>query len=131
MKDKRIRHRQAEITAVTEHRARCFVITRGDLPSLDMAQRIITNKTAIFVAAKPIHLLGTDGPDLPPLSVAAPLIPNDGFNENVPGSAMQNAMPVQILQPGDISDAIAFLVSDQARWITGVSLPVDAGFSER
>ncbi len=46
-------------------------------------------------------------------------------------SAMQNAMPVQILQPGDISDAIAFLVSDQARWITGVSLPVDAGFSVR
>jgi hypothetical protein len=32
MKDKRIRHRQAEITAVTEHKARCFVITRGDLP---------------------------------------------------------------------------------------------------
>jgi SDR family mycofactocin-dependent oxidoreductase len=46
-------------------------------------------------------------------------------------SAMQNAMPVQILQPEDISDAIAFLVSDQAKWITGVSLPVDAGFSIR
>lgn len=46
-------------------------------------------------------------------------------------SAMQNAMPVQILQPEDISDAIAFLVSDQAKWITGVSLPVDAGFSVR
>jgi SDR family mycofactocin-dependent oxidoreductase len=46
-------------------------------------------------------------------------------------SAMQNAMPVQILQPEDISDAISFLVSDQAKWITGVSLPVDAGFSVR
>jgi SDR family mycofactocin-dependent oxidoreductase len=46
-------------------------------------------------------------------------------------SAMQNAMPVQILQPEDISDAIAFLASDQAKWITGVSLPVDAGFSVR
>src|ERR1700729_561295 len=46
-------------------------------------------------------------------------------------AAMQNAMPVQILQPADISDAIAFLVSDQAKWITGVSLPVDAGFSVR
>ena len=46
-------------------------------------------------------------------------------------SAMQNAMPVQILQPEDISDTIAFLVSDQAKWITGVSLPVDAGFSVR
>ena len=46
-------------------------------------------------------------------------------------SAMQNAMPVQMLQPEDISDAIAFLVSDQAKWITGVSLPVDAGFAVR
>jgi hypothetical protein len=51
MKDKRIRHRQAEITAVTEHKARCFVITRGDLRSADMAQRFITNKAAILTAA--------------------------------------------------------------------------------
>jgi NAD(P)-dependent dehydrogenase (short-subunit alcohol dehydrogenase family) len=46
-------------------------------------------------------------------------------------AAMRNAMPVQVLQPSDISDAIAFLVSDQAKWVTGVSLPVDAGFSIR
>jgi len=51
MKDKRIRHRQAEITAVTEHKARCFVITRGDLPSAEMAQRFIANKAAILAAA--------------------------------------------------------------------------------
>lgn len=46
-------------------------------------------------------------------------------------SAMQNALPVDILQPGDISDTVEFLVSDKAKWITGVSLPVDAGFSIR
>jgi SDR family mycofactocin-dependent oxidoreductase len=46
-------------------------------------------------------------------------------------SAMQNAMPIDILEPEDISDAVAFLVSDQAKWITGVALPVDAGFSVR
>ena len=51
MKDKRIRHRPAEIAAVTEHKARCFVITRGGLPSPDMAQRFITNKAAILTAA--------------------------------------------------------------------------------
>jgi hypothetical protein len=51
MKDKRIRHRQAEITAVIEHMARCFVITRGDLPSADRGQRFITNKAAILGAA--------------------------------------------------------------------------------
>ena len=46
-------------------------------------------------------------------------------------AAMQNALPVDILQPSDISDTVAFLVSDQAKYITGVSLPVDAGFSVR
>jgi NAD(P)-dependent dehydrogenase (short-subunit alcohol dehydrogenase family) len=46
-------------------------------------------------------------------------------------AAMQNAMPIDILEPEDISDAVAFLVSDQAKWITGVALPVDAGFCVR
>jgi SDR family mycofactocin-dependent oxidoreductase len=46
-------------------------------------------------------------------------------------SAMQNAMPIDILEPEDVADAVAFLVSDQAKWITGVALPVDAGFCVR
>lgn len=46
-------------------------------------------------------------------------------------SAMQNAMPVDILEPEDIAEAVAFLVSDRAKWITGVALPVDAGFCVR
>jgi SDR family mycofactocin-dependent oxidoreductase len=46
-------------------------------------------------------------------------------------SGMRNALPVDILQASDITDAVAFLVSDQAKYITGVSLPVDAGFSVR
>lgn len=50
MKDKRIRHRQAEISAVIEHGARCFVITRGDLPSSEMAYRFVANRAAILVA---------------------------------------------------------------------------------
>ena len=41
---------------------------------------------------------------------------------------MQNARPVDALEPEGISDPVAFLVSDQAKWITGAALPVDAGF---
>jgi hypothetical protein len=52
MKDKRIRHRSAEIEAVVLHKAKCFVITRGDLASADMARRLIANKQAIFRAAQ-------------------------------------------------------------------------------
>jgi hypothetical protein len=50
MKDKRIRHRQAEIQAVAEHKARCFVIANGGLPSDEMANRFITHKLAIYDA---------------------------------------------------------------------------------
>ncbi|GII64394.1 putative ribonuclease VapC45 [Sphaerisporangium krabiense] len=56
MKDKRIRYRRAEIQAVIEHQARCFVITRGDLTSTDYAQRFVINQGAIFAAS---HM---DGP---------------------------------------------------------------------
>jgi SDR family mycofactocin-dependent oxidoreductase len=40
-----------------------------------------------------------------------------------------NALPVPWLDPVDISNAILFLVSDEARYVTGVTLPVDAGFT--
>ncbi len=41
---------------------------------------------------------------------------------------MSNALPVEVLQPEDIANAVAWLVSEEARFITGVTLPVDAGF---
>ena len=46
-------------------------------------------------------------------------------------SSMQNALPIEILQPEDIANAVAWLVSDQANFITGVALPLDAGFTVR
>lgn len=51
MKDKKIRYRSAEIAAVIEHKARCFVITRGDLTSAQYAERFITNRDAILRTA--------------------------------------------------------------------------------
>ncbi|MFE9096772.1 mycofactocin-coupled SDR family oxidoreductase [Streptomyces sp. NPDC007264] len=46
-------------------------------------------------------------------------------------SAMQNALPIEILQPEDIANAVAYLVSDEARFITGTQWALDAGFSVR
>ncbi|MGR7024393.1 SDR family oxidoreductase [Geodermatophilus sp. URMC 62] len=40
-------------------------------------------------------------------------------------------LPVPCVDPVDISDAILFLVSDEARHVTGVTLPVDAGYTIR
>jgi SDR family mycofactocin-dependent oxidoreductase len=46
-------------------------------------------------------------------------------------AAMQNALPIDILQPEDIANAVAWLVSDEAKFVTGVALPLDAGFTVR
>ena len=42
-------------------------------------------------------------------------------------SQATNLLPVPWVEPRDISEAVAFLVSDSARYVTGISLPVDAG----
>ncbi|WP_029432082.1 mycofactocin-coupled SDR family oxidoreductase [Blastococcus sp. URHD0036] len=42
-------------------------------------------------------------------------------------NSLANALPVEAVEPRDISNAIAWLVSDDARYVTGSLIPVDAG----
>jgi (+)-trans-carveol dehydrogenase len=44
-----------------------------------------------------------------------------------PVSQEMNALPIPWVEPVDISNALLFLASDEARYITGVTLPIDAG----
>jgi SDR family mycofactocin-dependent oxidoreductase len=46
-------------------------------------------------------------------------------------SALANPLPVELLDPDDVAAAVAWLVSDDAKWVTGVALPVDAGFTNK
>ena len=39
-----------------------------------------------------------------------------------------NAIPVPWIDPVDVSNAVLFLASDEARFVTGIAMPVDAGF---
>lgn len=43
------------------------------------------------------------------------------------GDVIANLLPVEMIEPGDVSDAILWLVSDAARYVTGTCLPIDAG----
>jgi SDR family mycofactocin-dependent oxidoreductase len=71
-----------------------------------------------------------------PTGVATPMVLNDQVGKYVqdnPEAAkmVANLMPVDLIEPVDISNAILYLVSDDARYVTGVTLPVDAGFIAR
>jgi len=71
-----------------------------------------------------------------PTGVNTPMIVNDVMAEFLAqdpqmSSAVANALPVPMVEPVDISNAIVWLVSDDARYVTGVMLPVDAGFSNK
>jgi SDR family mycofactocin-dependent oxidoreductase len=42
---------------------------------------------------------------------------------------LSNLLPIDVLEPSEISSAVLWLASDEARYVTGVTLPVDAGFT--
>jgi len=75
-----------------------------------------------------------------PGSVATPMIDNEFFlrvaRPDLDKPTLADAaepigrnhlLPVPVLEARDISNAVLFLASDEARYITGVALPVDAG----
>jgi SDR family mycofactocin-dependent oxidoreductase len=72
-----------------------------------------------------------------PTGANTPMVMNDAMqqwileNAAVAAAGMQNALPVDLIEASDVTNAILWLVSDMARYVTGVALPVDAGFTAR
>ncbi len=71
-----------------------------------------------------------------PTGVATGMVMNEAMAalvaaEDVAVTAMQNALPIPVLMPEDIAGAVAWLVSDEAKFITGTAWPLDAGFAVR
>jgi (+)-trans-carveol dehydrogenase len=56
-----------------------------------------------------------------------PDLENPGPDDMAPICQMFHTMPVPWVEPVDISNAVLFFASDEARYITGVTLPVDLG----
>ena len=68
-----------------------------------------------------------------PTGVNTPMVTNEAFakwGELHPEilTTLGNVLPVQLIEPGDVSNAIVFLCSDEARYVTGIAMPIDAGF---
>jgi SDR family mycofactocin-dependent oxidoreductase len=73
-----------------------------------------------------------------PTGVNTPMVVNDRsqarMDELMAGNfvdGLSNLMPVPLIEPVDISNAMVWLASDDARYVTGVTLSVDAGFNIR
>ncbi|WP_106403642.1 mycofactocin-coupled SDR family oxidoreductase [Actinocorallia populi] len=56
-----------------------------------------------------------------------PDLENPTAEDMAPISQMMNALPIPWVEAVDISNAVLFLSSDEGRYITGVTLPIDAG----
>jgi (+)-trans-carveol dehydrogenase len=56
-----------------------------------------------------------------------PDLENPGPDDMAPICQMFHTLPIPWVDPIDISNAVLFFVSDEARYITGVTLPIDAG----
>jgi (+)-trans-carveol dehydrogenase len=56
-----------------------------------------------------------------------PDLPSPGREDVKAGFAEMNLLPIPWVDPVDISNAIVWLASDAARYVTGITLPVDAG----
>ena len=72
-----------------------------------------------------------------PAGVDTPLVAGLGgmnqFIEQSPtmGPIFMNTMPVEVVDPVDISNAVLYLASDEARYVTGLEMKVDAGCTIR
>ncbi len=56
-----------------------------------------------------------------------PDIPNPSQDDMVEAMTSLNALPVPWVEAVDVANVAVFLASDEARYITGVALPIDAG----
>jgi SDR family mycofactocin-dependent oxidoreductase len=66
-----------------------------------------------------------------PQGVRTPMIMNSFFTTSVrddaPPGWMANAMNTEVVEPQDVSEAVMWLLSDQARYVTGSTIAVDSG----
>ncbi len=87
--------------------------------SRTMANELASHK----IRVNTVHPTGVDTPMGTGLGGLESLI---GRDPNL-GPIYMNTLPVEVVDPRDISNAVLFLASDEARYVTGLEFTVDAG----
>jgi SDR family mycofactocin-dependent oxidoreductase len=86
--------------------------------------RTMANELAAHkIRVNTVHPTGVDTPMGTGLGGLEALINRD---PNL-GPIYMNTLPVEIVDPRDISNAVLFLASDEARYVTGLEFTIDAG----
>jgi (+)-trans-carveol dehydrogenase len=83
-----------------------------------------------WIRVNSVHPTGVDTPMMlndAALRLYRPDLENPTREDVVGVFAGVHALPVPWVEPVDVSNAVVFLASDEARYVTGASLPVDAG----
>ncbi|WP_433193076.1 mycofactocin-coupled SDR family oxidoreductase [Nocardia sp. CA-107356] len=74
-----------------------------------------------------VHPAGVNTPMLDGLGGMDGLIARDPSTAGI----FHNTLPVEVVEPRDISDAVLFLASDESRYVTGLEFTIDAGATNR
>jgi SDR family mycofactocin-dependent oxidoreductase len=86
--------------------------------------KTMANELAQYrIRVNTVHPTGVDTPMVVGLGGLNPLIEKDPDL----GPIFVNTFPVEMVEPRDISNAVLFLASDEARYVTGLEFTVDAG----
>ncbi len=85
-----------------------------------------------MIRVNSVHPTGVDTPMIMNDSLYRQMVPDAAHptrEDVIPIMSAMNALPVPWVDPIDISNAVLFLASDEARYVTGVTFPVDAGLT--
>jgi (+)-trans-carveol dehydrogenase len=85
-----------------------------------------------MIRVNSVHPTGVDTPMIQNDTLYRQMLPDAEHptrQDVIPIMSSLNALPVPWVEPIDISNAVLFLASDEARYVTGVTFPVDAGMT--
>jgi (+)-trans-carveol dehydrogenase len=95
-----------------------------------MTEQVVTGLAPDFIEVNSVHPGTVNSPMImnpATYRLFGPDLENPTAGDLAGPARAANALPVPWVEPADVSDAVPWLASDEARYVNGVTLPVDAG----